>query len=145
MYNRNNRINAQLLDIPLVQRLNLQLMEMVSFNKFDGTQVVKDLLDYKDIWESCVMDRESTFDNISLIKLRDMGREMVERIGYPIWNVDTLFILVNTKDASENIERMVTIAKEWNADEIDYLPKENAQKLLGGGLEDPKVLRVFWD
>jgi len=144
MNNSINNIHAQLLDMPLVQRLNLELMQLASFNNFDGPKVVKDLLDNKDLWQACIMDREAS-NTISLIKLRDMGKEMVERLGYPVWNVDTLFILPNVKDDSEKEERLWQIIKTWNADEHSYLSKRDAQISLGGGLADPKVLRVFWD
>ena len=93
-----NKAYAILMELPEVQRINLRLMEIASFNNFDGPKIVLSLLKNKDLWQACLMDREANwtpFDvnerksslSICLIKLRDMADETVKRLGRQIWNV----------------------------------------------------------
>ena len=97
---KTNRAYAILIGLPEIQRLNLRLMELASFNEFDGPRVVLSLLSNKDLWQACLMDRESFWDaqtvnerrsslSICLIKLRDMSDETMARLGRQCWNVDT--------------------------------------------------------
>jgi len=154
MYNSINKVTSQLLKIPKIQRLNLELMSLVSRNELDGAQVVQDLLDHKSLWQACIMDREASLDpeqmiafkatsTINLTKLRDMGKDTKERIGFPIWNVNTLYILVNDCCPMSKAW-MFCIAKEWNATEVEYLSEKHAGYLLGGRIDHPQVLRVYW-
>ena len=92
-----NLVKAKLMEIHEVQRLQLRLMELSTFNNFDGFKVVKDLLDNRSLWDACIMDREGSYSTdksgfIDLIKLRDMNKVEVDRLGSH-YNVDTLYIL----------------------------------------------------
>ena len=114
-----------------IQKLQFALMKEASFNGFLGEQVVDDLLSHKDLWKGVVMDRLD-----DLIKLRDISD------GY--WNVDTLFILPSGKDNA----KLATLAANWNADEIDWIEGDEAQRLLGVGgstYKGLRILRVWWD
>ena len=146
-----NNYLAQLLEVPLVQRLNLQLIEAASLRSIDGRKIVKDLLAHRDLWQACLMDnmgsiavkdigRFKTADFIDLLKLRGMDDETVERLGFQPWHVDTLFILAK----KEHNDLLYMIAKDWGADKIEWLPKGYAQLLLNGG-SIPKLLRLKWN
>lgn len=45
-------------EINPVQKLQLELMRMASFNYFDGGKVVDDLVGNKGLWRGVVMDDE---------------------------------------------------------------------------------------
>lgn len=123
-----------------IQRLQLELIRNASFNNFDGEQVVKDLVENKELWEGVVMWREAFSRAIDLICLRDISQD--------VWNVDTLFILVESK---RKLNKLLQIVATWNADEVDVIKGEEAQDLLGfwsrkdaeKGL--PIIVRVWWD
>ena len=143
------------MELPEVQRINLRLMEIASFNNFDGPKIVLSLLKNKDLWQACLMDREANwtpFDvnerksslSICLIKLRDMADETVKRLGRQIWNVDTLFIIPQ-EDTRTQI-RLRRLADSWQANEVNWILWPTASILLGGsiGAKLP-LLRVWWD
>lgn len=114
-------------NINKVQELQFELMKLASFNSYDGEEVVADLIEHKDLWHGCVLDRDD------LIKLRDISDDY--------WNVDTLYILTTGK----NDEKLQQLAEKWNADEVDYLSDKEASSQLGTSHPKGKVLRVWWD
>ena len=121
-----------------VQKLQLKLIERASFNNFEGKKVVADLIEHKDLWRGVVMDRagysfreQPSGEVIDLIKLRDIEDDY--------WNVDTLYILTSGKDDT----KLVSLAKSWGADEIDWYDEEKSSDLMGGG--DGKILRIWFD
>ena len=154
--NKSNIMRALLMDESEVQRLNLRLMELASFNNFNGKQVVKDLLDNRELWEACIMDSPSYFDigisnkfkhgeTINLIKLRDMDNYTKNRLPFEVWNVSTLFILVKPED----VKKIREISRSWGADEFSIIPDELAGNWLGGyggtNKKMKKLLRLWWD
>ena len=135
-----NMAYAKLLGIGEAQRLNLRLMEIASFNSFDGQSVVRSLLKNRDLWQSVVMDRDSNYSPgyCDLIKLRDLGNETRERVG-EYWNVDTLYILVEAGKAT----KLRKLTSKWAADHVEWIA--NSNRHLGSGGSYDKVLRVWWD
>jgi len=124
------------------QKLVFELMKKATFNEFDGKKVVKDLIENRDLWRAVVMDREaySPYNEsllvIDLIKLRDLEAD--------VYNVDTVFIL--PADGDEVMRKLETLAKSWNADEIDWITGKEANRCLGiGGFKGEKILRIWWD
>lgn len=112
-----------------IQELNFELIKRSSFNDFNGDLVVEDLLKNKPLWKGVVLDRLG-----SLIKLRDIDSDS--------WNVDTLFILPSNVDN----DKLFKIASSWNADEVDWLGKDESERLLGSWNNgNTKILRVWWD
>ena len=109
-----------------IQDINLELIRRASFNEFDGEKVVNALNANKELWESAYMTR---FD---LIPLRDMSNNS--------WNIDTLYILAKKGQTA----KLISLAKQWSADEVDLLPALEANHLLGGG-GAKDVIRVWWD
>lgn len=111
-----------------IQDIQLDLIELASFNEFDGAQVKKDLLANKGLWKGVIMGR---FENSQLIPLRDIDSN--------VWNVDTLMILPQEGKDTE----LVLLATHWNADEVDLLKGDDINLMYGGG--ENKVLRLWWD
>jgi hypothetical protein len=111
-----------------VQDIQLDLLELASFNEFDGARVKQDLLANKGLWKGAMMGR---FENFQLIPLRDINRN--------VWNVDTLMILPHQGKETELME----LASKWYADELHLLKGADINLMYGGG--EDKVLRVWWD
>lgn len=113
-----------------VQQLQFELMKIASFNNFDGEEVTKDLTEHQDLWEGCLMTRDSR----QLITLRD--------VSDADWNVDTLYVLSSRKDD----DKLESLAKDWNANEVDWVEGDEAQRMLcEGGRTGRRILRVWWD
>ncbi len=113
-----------------VQELNLRLIELASFNSFNGEQVASDLRANRDLWTAVLIDRESYNAGIDQIKLRDLPN------GY--WNVDTLMVAV----PHTQVEAFRAMAQNWGPDEFDEVSWEP-----GCGL-DPRcftLFRLWWD
>lgn len=145
MYNFNKKYSLKELfqgggsvtGINQIQKLNFELMKLASFNEFDGDKVVAGLISNKELWRGAVMDREgysfeSARSTIDLIKLRDIEE------GH--WSVDTLFILSSNKDNA----KLEKLARSWEADEVDWMDKEEAERSLGSS-QGGSILRVWWD
>ena len=128
------------------QELQLELIKLASFNNLDGEQVVKDLLDNKDLWNGVIIGRDSgaVIDKVEvkdslfisagmdLIALRDI------KSGY---NVDTIYI--DTVPGKENKLELL-IRRNWLADEIDWLEDKQVFNQLGTSAKH-SILRVWWD
>ena len=113
-----------------VQELQFELMKLASFNEFDGDMVVEDLKAHSDLWKGVIMDREGYVEKphcvsltLDFIKLRDIEDDY--------WNIDTIFI----KPVEGKEKQLEAIAKKWGADEVDWIEKTDAGK----------VLRVWFD
>lgn len=111
-----------------IQEIQLDLIELASFNCLDGRQVRQDLLANQDLWKGAIIGR---FDNSLLLPLRD--------IALHFWNVDTLMILPQPGKEKE----LLALTADWGADEVELMEGRDIA-MMYGGLED-KVLRVWWD
>jgi hypothetical protein len=115
------------------QDLQLEIIRRTSFNELDGEKVHAELLAHRDLWKSALIDRLN-----SLTKLRDLHLD--------IWNADTLFILpVEGKE-----DELFKLAKKWNADEVNWIGREEACDLLQHWNDDSTsnskvILRLWWD
>ena len=111
-----------------IQDIQLDLIELASFNQFDGEQVKQDLIANRDLWKGAIIGR---FDDSPLIPLRDIADN--------IWNVDTLMILPHEGKEKELLE----LAAEWRPDELDLQEGDEVKTLYGNG--EDKVVRAWWD
>jgi hypothetical protein len=122
------------IEINEVQEIQMRLMEIATFNNFNGKKVVELLRSNKKLWDGFVFTRLD-----DLIFLRDI------RCGD--WNVDTLYILVKS-GMEEEIERLADL--NFDADEISWIGGEDACKLLGEYNSSIRgnnnvILRCWWD
>jgi hypothetical protein len=111
-----------------IQDIQLDLIELASFNEFDGEQVKQDLIENRALWKGAIIGR---FDNGQLIPLRDIASN--------VWNVDTLMILPREGKEKE----LLKLAATWRPDELDLQAGKEVVMLYGGGAG--KVVRVWWD
>ena len=119
-----------------LQEIQFELMEMSSFNSFDGKFTVEQLKAHPEWWTGAMWGR---FEYSPLIPLRDMDNDNS-------WNADTLYIMVNPAFKAE----MVKLMHDCGADEIDFESVERMSSLMGSyGPGDKKaesnLLRVWWD
>ena len=90
-----------------VQRIIFKLMELSSFNEFDGKKVVKDLIKNSGKWIGAIWGR---FTYMTMLPLRDISK------GY--YNADTLYLSVPKKYVSFFEEKAI---REWKASEVGYV------------------------
>ena len=113
-----------------LQELHFELIREASFNQFDGPRVADALEQHPHLWQAVVMWREDSGD---LICLRDLPDGE--------WNVDTLYILSSGEDDAA----LESLALVWEADEVSWLPDDEASPRLGWWPASKRVLRCWWD
>lgn len=148
--------------ISRVQRIQIQLMRLSSFNEFNGDRVADSLIEHRDLWIGFILDRESYSAEYARRKFEEGGCEglpfapidtiRLRDIASNYWNVDALFILPQP-GKEDSLELLVR--REWGADEINwYNPGDashiwlNPPKKLGDKsdvVNIEKMLRVWWD
>ena len=69
-----------------------------------------------------------------LIKLRDLADNT--------WNVDTLYILATD---TRNAWRLAEVAEDWEADTVEVFEQEATERELGGGIEQQRLVVMWWD
>ena len=118
-------------EISRVQRIHLELIRLASFNDFHGDQVAHDLETYPQLWKAAMMGNFG--HGGELLVLRDMERGLN--------NVDTLMVLTT----EEHAPAMEEMAWTWRADEVGWLPEEEAGEALGlSPVGDLRLLRCWW-
>lgn len=128
------------ISITHVQKLNLELIKLASFNGFNGPGIARELLKHKDKWDAVVMDRCSFSSKkqevcIDLIKLRDIPENY--------WSVDDLFILCKPGEEAA----IAALGAEWGADRCEIWDVEKTQHALGfwDKNDKRKIVDFWWD
>ncbi len=124
-----------------VQRLYFELLQRVRYNLLDGESVVRDLIDWRDLWYSVIATRlpyPSTQENRLSIDL-----SLLRTTRWNDWPADTLYIWTN-EEALPQLQRL--IEEHWQASEIEVLLPEDIE-LINANLSDVhnRVLFVWWD
>lgn len=125
-----NKLEARLLNISEPQRLLLLLMTYATFNNFNGISVVKDLVQNRDLWKACLMWHfiDGLKPAFPLLPLRDLHSSVEKRLGYPIFNVNTLYVLTTKSIAL----RKLALEKSWKYDSCYVMSKKESSELMGG-------------
>ena len=111
-----------------VQEILLELIRRHRHNNFDGRRVSRDLIAHREWWQAVIIDR------MDLIKLRDLSHNM--------WNADTLYILATS---ARNAWRLAELAEDWEADTVEVFEETATDRELGGGIEEQRLVMVWWD
>jgi hypothetical protein len=124
-----------------VQRLYFELFQRVRYNLLDGESVVRDLIDWRDLWYSVIAARlpyPSTQENRLPIDL-----SLLRTTRWNDWPADTLYIWTN-EEALPQLRRL--IEERWQASEIEALLPEDFE-LIMANMHDAhdRVLFVWWD
>ena len=112
-----------------VQEIQLELIRRHQHNYFDGQEVAEDLTAHREWWEAVLMDTSA-----GLVKLRDLGDNL--------WNVDTLYILATNEP---NARRLAKLGERWSADSVTVHDEEETEWELGGGIEEQRLVTMWWD
>lgn len=112
-----------------VQEIQLELIRRHQHNYFDGEEVAEDLTAHREWWEAVLMDTSA-----GLVKLRDLGDNF--------WNVDTLCILATNEP---NARRLEKLGERWSADSVTVYEEEETEWELGGGIEEQRLVTMWWD
>jgi hypothetical protein len=131
---RKKSVNKSISTLNEVQEIQMRLMEIASFNGFDGKKVVKLLRDNSDLWDGAIFSRID-----DLISLRD--------IQAGDWNADTLYVLAK-RGKEDDLEKLANL--NFDADDISWIGSDKACKLLGWhsqelGGNSRIILQCWWD
>ena len=106
-----------------LQEMQFRMMELSSFNQFEGEEIAKSLKENYGLWKRFIfIDCYN-----SQVSLRDMGEGE--------WNADTLLIIVKEKFA----ENMMAVAKAWEANSVECLKHGVALR------KGEWLIKVWWD
>ena len=112
-----------------VQEIQLELIRRHQHNYFEGEKVAADLMAHREWWEAVLMDASA-----GLVKLRDLADNF--------WNVDTLYILATNEHSAR---RLAELGERWLADTVAVYDEEETNWELGGGIEEQRLVTMWWD
>jgi len=124
-----------------VQHLYFELLRRVRFNLLDGESVVRDLLDWHDLWYSVIATRLPIPSRQENRPQADLS--LLRTTRWNSWPADTLYIWTN----EETVTRLQRLIEErWQPSEVEILLPETVE-LINANLFDPhdRVLFVWWD
>ena len=124
-----------------VQHLYFELLRRVRFNLLDGESVVRDLLDWHDLWYSVIATRLPIPSRQENRPQADLS--LLRTTRWNSWPADTLYIWTNEETVTQ-LQRL--IEERWQPSEVEVLLPETVE-LINANLFDPhdRVLFVWWD
>lgn len=127
-----------------IQRLQFELFRHARFNLLDGEAVVRDLLQWRNLWFSVIATRlpMPIPDSKSLVSTSELA--LLRTTRWNDWPTDLLYIWTDDK----NVEQLQKLIQErWQADEVSMLTTEDAEMSYSnlGHDEENRVLFVWWD
>ena len=129
-----------------IQRLHLELFRHVRYNLLDGERVVRDLLDWRDLWYSVLPARFPYFfgkqDDKQYHPYTELS--MLRCTRWESWPADTLYIWTNDEALPQLRQR---IEERWEPSEIVVISPETDEEMHFTHLdsEHDRVLFVWWD
>jgi hypothetical protein len=129
-----------------IQRLHFELFRRVRYNLLDGERVVRDLLEWRDLWYSALPTRFPHFFSVRGDKEYHPYTElsMLRQTRWESWTADTLYIWTNDQALPQLRQR---VEERWEASEIEVISPETDEEMHFMNLDDPhdRVLFVWWD
>lgn len=124
-----------------VQRLYFELLQRVHYNLLDGEGVVRDLIDWRNLWYSVIATR-LPYPSIQENRL-PIDLSLLRTTRWNDWPADTLYIWTN-EEALPELQHL--IEEHWQASEIEVLLPKDIE-LINANLSDAhnRVLFVWWD
>ena len=124
-----------------IQDLYFQLFRRSRFNLLDGERVVRDLLEWRNLWYSVIAARlpyPSEQKNRLSIDIT-----LLRATRWNDWPADILYIWTN----EENLSKLQRLVEErWEASEVGVLVPEDEEMMMANlSDEDNRVLYVWWD
>jgi len=123
-----------------VQRLYFELLRRARFNLLDGERVVRDLLEWRDLWYSATAARLPFPSQQNRLPI-DLS--LLRTTRWNSWPADTVYIWTNDEYVTQLKE---LIEERWEASEIAVLLPDDVE-LINANLfkENNRVLFVWWD
>ncbi len=126
-----------------IQQLQFELLRRVRYNLLDGASVVRDLIDWRDLWYSVIATRLPLLRRQENGLHADADLSLLRTTRWNDWPVDTLYIWTSD-EAVTQLKHL--IEGRWQPSEIEILLPD-AVEMIFANLSDPHncVLFVWWD
>jgi hypothetical protein len=129
-----------------VQALYFDLIRTIRYNLLNGSQVVEDLLQWRDLWHSVIADRQP-YPRLGPPRHDQYGvyppLSLLRTTRFDDWPADTVYIWTD----SERLPRLRRLIEEhWQGCDISEVEQGDVEVSFGGmaGASD-RVLEVWWD
>jgi len=127
-----------------IQRLQFELLRHTRYNLLDGEAVVRDLLQWRDLWFSAISTRlpMPIPESESLVSMSELA--LLRTTRWNDWPADLLYIWTDGK----NVEQLQKLIEErWQADEVSVLTTEDLEVRYSnlGHDKENRILFVWWD
>jgi hypothetical protein len=133
-------------NINTIQRLYFELFRLVRYNLLDGELVVRDLLEWRDLWYSVFPTRfPYLFREPGDKEYRPYTElSMLRTVSVDSWPADTLYIWTNDEALPQLRQR---IEERWQPGEVVVISPETDKEMQFAHLDDEhdRVLFVWWD
>ena len=124
-----------------VQHLYFELIRRIRYNLLDGESVVRDLLDWRDLWYSMVAARLPT--PVSQPDRLPIDLSLLRTTRWNDWPADTLYIWTND-EAVVHLQKLVE--ERWQPSEVGiFLPGDIEMVYANLHHEHARVLFIWWD
>ncbi|MBV9706480.1 MAG: hypothetical protein JO125_03625 [Chloroflexi bacterium] len=129
-----------------IQHLHLELFRRVRYNFLNGERVVRDLLDWRDLWYSVLPARLpypfNEPDDNQYHPYTELS--MLRHARWDSWPADTLYIWTNDEALPQLRQR---IEERWEPSEIEVIAPDADKEMRFTHLdnEHDRVLFVWWD
>jgi hypothetical protein len=129
-----------------IQHLHFELFRRIRYNLLDGERVVRDLLEWRDLWYSVLpmrfpypSQKEEDHQYHAYTELC-----MLRNTRWGSWPADTLYIWTNDKALPQLRQR---IEEHWDPSEIVEILPGVDEEMDFANLDDEhdRVLFVWWD
>jgi hypothetical protein len=128
-----------------IQHLHFELFRRINYNLLDGERVVRDLLEWRDLWYSVLPVRFPSFfpDSETMEYQPHTEIGMLRTTRWNSWPADTLYIWTNEESLPPLQQR---IEERWMASEMDVImPDAREMRFANVGDKQDRVLCVWWD
>ncbi len=127
-----------------IQRLQFEMFRHTRYNLLDGEAVVRDLLQWRNLWFSVISTRlpMPIPESETLVSMSELA--LLRTTYWNDWLADLLYIWTDDK----NVEQLQKLIEErWQADEVSVLTTEDLEVRYSnlGHNEENRILFVWWD
>lgn len=124
-----------------VQRLYFELIRRIRYNLLDGESVVRDLLEWRDLWYSVIAARLPM--PVNQPDRLPIDLSLLRTTRWNDWPADILYIWTNN-EAVEHLQKLVK--ERWQPSEVGvFLPEDIEMFYANLHDEHARVLFIWWD
>jgi hypothetical protein len=128
-----------------IQALYFELIRTIEFNELVGARIVENLLEWRDLWESVIMDRLPMPRGGPLVPGQfhvypPLGLLRTTRGND--WPADTLYIWT---DEARLPKLRALIGEHWELCEISLVDQHDVEMMMSIWGTTDRVLQIWWD